>query len=49
MTTTQQTQQRGMKVPSGTLPRFEMKAKRFIRQKVTVPGGPGVNAPEAAD
>jgi phenylacetate-CoA ligase len=27
-------------VPPGTLPRFEMKAKRFIRQKVTVPGGP---------
>jgi phenylacetate-CoA ligase len=27
-------------VPPGTLPRFEMKAKRFVRQKVTVPGGP---------
>jgi phenylacetate-CoA ligase len=27
-------------VPPGTLPRFEMKAKRFIRQKVTVPEVP---------
>jgi phenylacetate-coenzyme A ligase PaaK-like adenylate-forming protein len=25
-------------VAPGTLPRFEMKAKRFVRQKVTVPG-----------
>jgi phenylacetate-CoA ligase len=33
-------------VPPGTLPRFEMKAKRFVRQKVTVPGGPGATTGE---